>query len=196
MKKKNLPVVALLLMLCALIPQTAFSAEKLKPAEVIIGLGAGPARDKKGRPNSELERRVVKAVELYQEGLAPELLFTGSDTGGGCEAEVMKEEAVKMGVPAEKIFVETRAVDTITNARYSVQLMKEHGWKSAILVSNPYHLQRGKWLFEANPGIEIQTAACATPEDPLYHLVVITHEAFAWTGYLFEDPRKNALAAP
>jgi len=194
MKKNYWYAVALLLL--ALVPRDAFSAKQLKRADVLIGLGAGPARDKKGRPNSELERRVVKVVELYRQGLAPEIIFTGSDTGGGCEAEVMKEEAVRMGVPAERIFVETRAVDTITNARYSVEIMKEHGWKSAILVSNPYHLHRGQWLFEANPGIEIQTAACATPENPLYHLVVMTHEVIAWMGYLLENPRQKALAAP
>ena len=145
---------ASLLIFFALAPDSARADEKLKPADVLVGLGFGPATDKQGKPNPELERRVVKTVELYKQGLAPYIIFTGTNTGAGVEAEVMKAEAVKMGVPADKIFAETRAIDTITNAKYSVEIMKQHGWKSAILVSNAYHIHRGKWLFEANPGIE------------------------------------------
>jgi len=170
----------------------AHSREELKPADVIIGLGYGPAKNKKGEPKKELVRRVEKAVELYHQGYAPYLLFTGGETGRGCEAEVMAELAEKMGVPRERIFLETKATDTITNARYSVEIMKEQGWRKAILVSNPYHLRRAKWLFTANPEIEVQIAPSETPSNPFYHILAITYEGFAWTSYLFQSPRKKA----
>jgi len=175
-------------------PAGSTAEQKLRDADVIIGLGFGPARDKNGRPNPELLRRVEKAVEVYKQGFAPNIIFTGSDTGAGCEAEVMKESAIALGVPAENIFTETRAVDTITNAKYSVEIMSRHGWKSAILVSNPYHVHRGEWLFEVNPGIEIQTAAAKTPKNPFYHLATLTHEYIAWTGYFLQNSRKKAKA--
>jgi len=193
MKKCCRSAFALMLMLVCF---SAMPAENLKPADVIIGLGFGPARDKNGEPNAELRRRVEKVVELYKKGLAPNVIFTGSDTGAGCEAEVMKEVAVKMGVPAEKIFTETRATDTITNSRYSVAIMKHHGWTKAILVSNKYHVHRGQWLFESNPGIEIQTAAAETPSDPAYEFAVLVHEGTAWIGYVNPETREKARAKP
>jgi len=193
MKKCCRAALALVLMLACF---SALADENLKPADVIIGLGFGPARDKNGQPNAELRRRAEKAVELYKQGLAPNIIFTGSNTGSGCEAEVMKEVAVKMGVPSDKIFTETRATDTITNSRYSVAIMKKHGWSRAILVSNPYHVNRGKWLFESNPGIEIQAAAAATPSDLLYHMATLTHEGTAWIGYMNPETREKARAKP
>jgi len=165
---------------------------KLEPAEVIIGLGYGPAKSKKGEPKAELKRRVDKAVELYQAGLAPYIIFTGADTGAGCESEVMKELAVKQGVPEEKIITETKATDTITNARYSVEIMKSRGWNSALLVSNPYHLKRARSLFEASPGIQVQLAPCATPANPFYHIVSFSYEFLARTHYLFINAREKA----
>lgn len=196
MKKSCLSAIAALLMLSLLVPAGTQAAENIKPADVIIGLGFGPARDKDGNPNPELRRRVEKTVALYKQGLAPNIIFTGAETGAGCEAEVMKEIAVKMGVPADKIFTETRATDTITNARYSVAIMKKQGWKSAILVSNPYHIKRGKWLFESNPGIEIQTAGAETPKNPFYHIAIVTHEGIAWVGYANPSTREKARAKP
>jgi uncharacterized SAM-binding protein YcdF (DUF218 family) len=193
MKKYYLPAFALFLALACF---SALPAESLKPADVIIGLGFGPARDKNGQPNAELRRRAEKVVELYKQGLAPNIIFTGSDTGAGCEAEVMKEVAAKMGVPAEKIFTETRATDTITNSRYSVAIMKKHGWIKAILVSNKYHVHRGQWLFASNPGIEIQIAAAETPSDAAYQSAVLIHEGAAWIGYLAPNTREKARAKP
>jgi len=152
---------------------------ELKPAQVIIALGYGPAKNKKGQPKAELKRRVDKAVELYNKGLAPYIIFTGADTGAGCEAEVMRELAIREGVPAEKIILETKATDTITNAKYSVEIMRERGWTSAILVSNPYHLKRARDLFEASPGISVQLASAETPDNPFYHIFVFSYELTA-----------------
>ena len=196
MKKYIILATAMLFLAAPLVSHSGAEKETpaLKPADVIVGLGFGPASDKQGKPSAELARRVEKAVELYKAGLAPNMIFTGANTGAGCEAEVMEEVAVKMGVPADKIFTETRATDTITNAKYSVAIMKQHGWKSAILVSNPYHVHRGKWLFDSNPGIDIQTADAKTPVSPLYHLATLTHEGIAWAGYAFGHVREKAKA--
>ena len=170
----------------------AMAETEIKPADCIIGLGFGPAKNRKGVPSNELKRRVDKAVALYQAGLAPYIIFTGADTGGGCEALVMKELAVKAGVPVERIITEEKATDTITNTKYSVEIMRQRGFKKAILVSNPYHLMRARYLFEANPGIEVQLASCDTPANPFYHIVAFSYEVLAWARYLFIDARDKA----
>ncbi len=165
---------------------------ELKPADVIIGLGFGPAKNKKGEPRDELKRRVDKAVEVYKQGLAPYIIFTGTDTGAGVEAEVMKELAVMQGVPPDKIITETKATDTITNAKYSVTIMRSRNWTKCILVSNPYHLRRAKMLFEASPGISVQLAPTDSPPNPFYHLALILYEANVRFQYLFSDVRAKA----
>lgn len=165
---------------------------ELKPAEVIIGLGYGPAKNKKGEPRAELKRRADKTVELYLAGLAPFIIFTGADTGAGCEAEVMKELAMKQGVPGEKIITETKATDTITNAKYSVEIMRAKGWESAILVSNPYHLKRAKSLFESSPGISVQLAPAETPDNPFYHLFVFSYEVATRTHHFLTNAKEKA----
>jgi len=179
-------------------PLLLFGREELRPSEVIIGLGAGPARSKDGSVNQELKARVEKVVELYNAGFADYIIFTGGETGGGCEAEVMKEIAIEMGVPGDKIFLETKAIDTITNARYSVELMQRQGFKSAILVSNPYHLVRAKWLFSAYPGLEFQTAQARSSKNLFYDISLIGYEALAWFSYIFREPREKLkpLEAP
>ena len=63
------------------------------------------------------------------------------------EADVMARVAAAQGIPPSAIFVETKARDTIQNACYSAELMKNHGWRSAEVVSSAYHLPRASMIF-------------------------------------------------
>jgi uncharacterized SAM-binding protein YcdF (DUF218 family) len=160
---------------------------ELSPAQVIVVLGYGPAVDKAGVPNPELVRRVEKGVALYKEGLAPAMIMTGGNTYKDYfESTVMKEIAVSMGVPAEAVLEERQAMDTIGNARYSAQIMAERGWERCILVSSPYHLKRGKKLFEA-AGLSVQTSGCEVPDNPGYGLMFSLYEYLVRIDYAFID---------
>jgi len=142
--------------------------EPLTPAEAIVVLGYGPPVEKDGSPKPELLRRVEQGVKLYQQGLAPALVMTGGNTYADYyEADVMRDVAVGMGVPEAAILREREAMDTITNARYSVALLCQGRPAGTcapgiILVSSPYHLKRGKMLFEC-AGAKVQTSAAAVP---------------------------------
>jgi vancomycin permeability regulator SanA len=59
----------------------------------------------------------------------------------------MANAAAAQGIPPSAIFVETKATDTIQNACYSARLMREHGWRSAEIVSSAYHLPRASLIF-------------------------------------------------
>jgi uncharacterized SAM-binding protein YcdF (DUF218 family) len=161
--------------------------EALRPAAVIVVLGYGPPVDEAGAPVDELRRRVEKGVELYKAGLAPAMIMTGGNTYREYyESAVMKELAVSLGVPAAAVIEEREAMDTIGNARYSARLMAERGWQDCILVSSPYHLKRGKKLFEA-AGLTVQTAGCAVPDDPWYGAKFTLYEYLVRWNYLFLD---------
>lgn len=117
----------------------------LKKADVIIVLGTSPNPDKK--PNPILKFRIDKGIELYKKQYAKKIIVTGTKVAGFYESEVMKEYCVEQGVPEDAIIEENKAKNTIENAFYSTKIMKEQGFKSAIVVSSRTHLKRSKMLF-------------------------------------------------
>lgn len=114
--------------------------------DAIVVLGS-PA-DPDGNPTPEQIARVSEAVREYDRGIAPRLIFTGGPAHNRyVESEVMAQVAAAQGIPPSAIFVERRANDTIQNACYSAQIMQEHGWRSAEIVSAPDHLPRAGLIF-------------------------------------------------
>ena len=93
--------------------------------------------------------RTETAVELWKQGYAPLLLFSGAslDPNSVSSAELMKRDAVRLGVPEDRILVEPNAATTEENARFVAQLMEAKGLHSAILVTSPYHQRRASMLF-------------------------------------------------
>ena len=93
--------------------------------------------------------RTAMAVELWKQGLAPVLIFSGAslDPDSVSSAELMKREAIRQGVPESAILVEPASATTEENAKRTAELMSERGLHSAILVTSPYHQRRAALLF-------------------------------------------------
>ena len=93
--------------------------------------------------------RTEMAVSLWQQGFAPLLLFSGAslDPDSVSSGELMKREAVRLGVPAGAILVEPLSATTEENATRTAALMTERGLHTAILVTSPYHQRRASLLF-------------------------------------------------
>jgi len=124
------------------------SEEDKEPFDVIVVLGA--AVWKGGMPSPVLKRRVLHAVNLIKNGRAKYLLFTG---GLGkyppIEARVMKDLAIKEGIPPKRIILEEESTSTFESAVRCIQIMRKHKWSKAIIVSDPYHLLRATFLFRS-----------------------------------------------
>ena len=122
----------------ALVGHTLAVSDPLRAADAIVAVSgdAGP--------------RTETAVRLWKLGYAPLLLFSGAslDPNSVSSADLMKRDAVALGVPAEAILVEPDATTTDENARLVAQLMTAHRLRSAILVTSPYHQRRASLLFE------------------------------------------------
>lgn len=88
--------------------------------------------------------RAETAVALWREGYAPLILFAGGslDPDSPASAELMKRQAMREGVPDERILVEPSSATTAENAREVAAIMREHGLRTAILVTSPYHQRR------------------------------------------------------
>lgn len=116
------------------------AAAPMRPrADAIVVLGcAGPAR---------LRRRVEHGVRLYQEGVAPALLLSGGGNGPEPEAEIMRCIALTGGVPQAALLIEPNSRDTVGNAREAALLLRAHGMRTVVLVSDRTHLLRAAVLF-------------------------------------------------
>ncbi len=103
------------------------------------------------RPNGELSlaglERVSEGVRCYKEGIAPLLVFTGGGTRSAAEAPAMAKRAAELGVSAEAILVEDRSATTAENARFTAEVLRSHHVQSVWIVSQPFHLRRGRRLF-------------------------------------------------
>ncbi|HXR38090.1 MAG TPA: YdcF family protein [Terracidiphilus sp.] len=152
--------------------------------DAIIVLGS-PA-DSDGNPTPTQLARVTEAVHEYQRGVAPRLILTGHSAHNRfVEAEVMARSAEAQGIPASAIVLEPQADDTIQNACYSVRIMKANGWRSAEVISSPYHLPRAALIFSPLP-LEWRTHAAPplAPESPAYDTALTTVEVLKTARYL------------
>ena len=118
-------------------------SENPTPADIAVVLGNSVNR--KGAPNPCLRSRVEAGVALYRQGLAGGLLMSGGTDGDGSnEAEAMRDMAVSMGVPTDKIRIEPRSESTYENIAFSAPLL--HDAEQIIIVSDAFHLARAEWL--------------------------------------------------
>jgi uncharacterized SAM-binding protein YcdF (DUF218 family) len=114
-------------------PQTHF--------DTIIVLGSPAKSD--GTPSPEQRERVLEGIREYKAGIAPRIIMTGAAAHNHfVEAHTMAQFAATQGIPTTVILEEPQALDTIQNIYYSAQLMHQHNWSSAEIVSSPNHLGR------------------------------------------------------
>ncbi len=95
--------------------------QELVKADVIVGFG---------NFNTDIARR---AAELYHQGYAPKILFTGG-LGRNTEGMLPEPEAVRFakvamecGVPAEDIILEDKSRNTKENIEFTRALLEEKG---------------------------------------------------------------------
>jgi uncharacterized SAM-binding protein YcdF (DUF218 family) len=118
----------------------------LEPSDAIVTVSGG-----------DTNSRIEKTVELYTEGWAPVVIFSGAAAEGEVSnAEAMKNIAVKQGIPATDILIEEYSQDTEENAEFSADIIKKKEFSKIILVTSPYHQRRTYELFkEELPGVTI-----------------------------------------
>lgn len=101
-------------------------------------------------------RVAERGAELYLQGLAPILIFSGglgNVTKGlwkDPEADRFARIALDMGVPAEAIFIENRSTNTGENILFTQRLLEDKGLhpRSFLLVQKPYMERRSYATFK------------------------------------------------
>ena len=111
--------------------------------------------------------RVGYAVDLYKEGYAAHLIFSSGYTYAIKEVDIMKALSVSMGVPASAIILENRSGYTYEFVKNTKDILDRNGWRSALLVSSPYHMRRALFVF--NKIAKDIKVTCTPVADSLYY---------------------------
>lgn len=112
----------------------------------IVVLGGGvDVFDDRVELGKHTMRRVMKAFELYKNLPRKVVVTGGAVTRGIPEANVMAQVLVDLGVDPSDIIVETKARNTVENARYTFELI---GNRSITLVTSVAHMRRALKVFK------------------------------------------------
>ncbi|MGF1682868.1 YdcF family protein [Photobacterium minamisatsumaniensis] len=113
-------------------------------------------------------RVAERAAQLYLEGYAPFIVFSGGvgalteDLFACSEAEAFATVAVDMGVPESSILIEPQSTNTGENVQFTRALLEEKGLdpQSLILVQKPFMERRTYATFMRQwPGKEIRVTS-------------------------------------
>ena len=134
--------------------------DRARPSDAIVVLGAAQYV---GRPSPVLRARLDHALDLWQRGLAPRLIFTGG-TGVGdttSEAAVSRIYALKHGVPDTAILMENEGRTTRESLAAVSAIMHARQMRTAILVSDPFHMLRLR-ILSTQYGVDAYTSPTKT----------------------------------
>ena len=119
--------------------------DETRPADVAIVLGAAAYGDK---PSPVFEQRIAHAVSLYKNRTVKKLLLTGGYGDGAemSESQVARRYVLHEGVPDRDVLIEKSSRTTLENLQHAQTVMSEHGLTTALIVSDPLHMERAAWI--------------------------------------------------
>jgi len=118
--------------------------------DALIVLGAPVDED--GNPSPVELARVTEAVNEYERGVAPRIIFTGGAVKNHfVEAYAMARTAEAQGIPASTVFVDGTSRNTVENTCKALGIMRKHGWESAEVISSPSELPRAGLMLSRLP---------------------------------------------
>ncbi len=126
-------------------PRPPLSPDAAAPDAVLV-LGAATAAP--GVPGPALRRRLEHGCAVLRARGARYLLVSGGSVGPPpAEAEVMRDMAVALGLDPTRIIVEDQARNTFENAVYAGRIIRQHGWRRVVLVTDRFHQPRARYVF-------------------------------------------------
>ena len=154
-----------------------------RAADIVVVFGAQVHGN--GAPSTSLRDRMDTAISLFKDRLVKQILVSGGVGDSGYnEALVMREMAVKAGVPREDVVVDSSGVNTEATVRDSIPFFDVEPHSRVLAVSQFYHLPRIKLAYQ-RAGWDVLTvpAGTSTPIKETPYLVAREVPAF-WVYYL------------
>jgi len=134
--------------------------DETRSADAAVVLGAAAWGN---RPSNVFRMRLDRAIELYDDGYVDYLVFTGGQgqPDEPAEAEVARSYAIRQGVPAEAILVETTSTTTWENLANAQAVAAAAGIESYLIVTSDFHIRRATRM-AADLGMEAYAAPAQT----------------------------------
>jgi uncharacterized SAM-binding protein YcdF (DUF218 family) len=125
-------------------------------SDAIVVLGSAQYN---GVPSSIFQARLEHAKALYDDGVAPVIVTVGGKAVGDAftEAEAGEEYLANAGVPADALLAVPEGVDTLESMRVVSAAFDDHGWSTAVLVTDPWHAMRAERMAQ-DAGIEAESS--------------------------------------
>ncbi len=98
--------------------------------------------------SEESWKRLQTALSLYQNKKVTHILCVGgtrpnrSQSGSQSGSQTMREILLREGLPEDKVHADEESFDTLSNCQETWKMIANKSWKSATLVSSPWHLYR------------------------------------------------------
>lgn len=130
------------------------------PVDVILVLGAAQYD---GRPSPVLEARLEHAKVLYDEGVAPRIVTVGGAAAGDqfTEAQAGEKWLSEHGVPEQALLAVDEGRDTLESFDAVAGVSEQRGWRSAVIVSDPWHSLRSRTMAR-DVGLDATTSPTKT----------------------------------
>lgn len=91
-----------------------------------------------GKISPIMRERVIKAVELFNNGYANNIICSGGEVYNKyIEADVMANFAESLGIPNSCLIKEDKSKNTYQNIQNSIKIMEGKNWSSALVVTSP-----------------------------------------------------------
>lgn len=126
------------------------------PADVVVVLGAAQYD---GTPSKIFEARLRHAKNLYDNGVSEHIVTGGGRQEGDnyTEADAGARWLTANGVPRDRVIEVDEGADTLGTLRAVAAVVKARGWRSAVIVSDPWHSLRARTM-AADVGLEAWTS--------------------------------------
>jgi uncharacterized SAM-binding protein YcdF (DUF218 family) len=118
-------------------------ADSRPSSDAIVVLGSAQYN---GRPSSIFAARLEHARKLFAGGVAPVIITVGGKATGDrfTEAEAGRDYLSAEGVPKTALLAVPKGVDTLQSMRDVAVVFTAHHWRSAVLVTDPWHAMRAQ----------------------------------------------------
>lgn len=153
-----------------------------RPADVAVVFGCKVYPN--GNLSAALSDRVRSASGLYREGLVTHLIMSGGPGQGDVhETDAMRDFAVSLGVPRERILTDRLGLSTDETVTHTVPLLKKHGFERVLAVSHYFHLPRIKLTYQ-RAGVDVFTVpAHQNNRLPNQGFMLVREVAALWAYY-------------
>jgi uncharacterized SAM-binding protein YcdF (DUF218 family) len=176
------------------IPPIEIQPEKEYSCAILLG-GYTATDDNGNGYFSASAERYITTVQLYRQGKVQHILLTGADgnliKNKFNEADWVKDQLLKIGIPAAAILTEDRSRNTLENAEFSKRIIDSAKLVPPyVLVTSAFHMRRASWVFE-KMGINVIPYSCndiidKTKKKSFIDMLPNIHVLDTWSLYVKE----------